>query len=125
MENNFKKVAGSVCIFGDWFGKPMDNYHQVISFEEKGNHIKLVFNEGESLDIWDGKEIEINQSKLTIMKASRIRWEWFYYGKPKIIENRFFIDHIVKNNEVIATSNVNWYTPDFNSSMKVPAVRIL
>jgi hypothetical protein len=125
MIDNYKNIAGTICVFGDWFGRPMDNYHKVMSCEEKGNHIRLIFNEEESLDVWDGKGIEINQNKLTIKEASRVRWEWYYYGKPKTIENRFYIEHIVDGDKVVVSSNVNWYAPVFHPSLREPAVSIL
>ena len=123
--NDFKNIAGTLRVFGDWFGKPMDNVHSVKSFEEKDNYIRLVFDDDESLEVWDGRGIKITQDKLTINKASRVRWEWFCYGKPKTAENRFFIEHIVKDDKVIASSNVNWYSQVFNPLLKEPAVNIL
>jgi hypothetical protein len=116
------EICGSLCMFGDWFGRPHDNWHRIKSFELKENYLKLVFNEDETLEVWNWQGLSEKGKGFIIQHASRVRWEWFYYGRPKLPENRFFQEHIVKNEIVEATSNVNWYSPSFNPSLSAPAV---
>jgi hypothetical protein len=47
------QISGSLCVFGDWFGRPMDNCHQLVSHEEKEGYVRLTFNEGETLEVWE------------------------------------------------------------------------
>jgi hypothetical protein len=117
-----KEIGGSLCIFGDWFGRPMDNWHRVVSFEVKEDYIKLTFNEGEILDVWGAKGLKIEGKSFVIRQANHIRWEWFYYGRAKLPENRFFLKYVVNGGEIEATSNVTWYKPDFQPSLMKPAV---
>jgi hypothetical protein len=118
------KIGGALCVFGDWFGRPHDNWHRVKTFEVKDNYLKLEFNEDETLEVWNWKQLSDQKNGFIIQSASRVRWEWFYYGRPKIPENRFFIEHEVESGIVSAKSNVNWYSPNFNSSLSSPAVSI-
>jgi hypothetical protein len=127
-EDFFRKhgteISGSLCVFGDWFGRPHDNWHQIKSFEVKENYLKLIFNEDETLEVWNWQGLSENGKGFIIQHANRVRWEWFYYGRQKFPENGFFIEHVVKDGAVTANSNVNWYSPDFKSSLANPAVSL-
>jgi hypothetical protein len=127
-ESFFRKSApqiyGSLCVFGDWFGKPHDNCYRIKSFEVKGKYFKLTFNEDETLEIWDWNVLNSGGNGFIIQYANRVRWEWFYYGRPKLPENRFYIEHNLKDGAIEAKSNVNWYTPSFKPSLLAPAVSI-
>ena len=35
-----------------------------------------------------------------IALATRVRWEWFWYGSPKIEQNRRFIDHRIEHGRI-------------------------
>lgn len=51
--------GGSFRIYGDWFGKPYDNYHKIESgqFDIQSNLMTLTFNEGVKLEIYNPKHI--------------------------------------------------------------------
>ena len=119
-----KDVSGSLRVYGDWFGKPNDNWHFLTSFEIVAGHWKLNFNEGETLEIWGADGLKMDGRRLIIQKADRVCWEWFYYGRPKTPENRFFIEHTVVEERIEAESNVTWYSPTFSPSLAEPAVSI-
>ena len=118
------QINGSLCVFGDWFGRPMDNYHQLISHEEKQHYVRLSFNEGETLEVWEPSGIRFEGKSFVIQQACRVRWEWFYYGRPKLPENRFFIEHVVTGQNVNARSDANWSPRDFKPTRAKPAVSI-
>jgi hypothetical protein len=59
-----------------------------------------------------------------IQRASRVRWEWFYYGRPKLPENRFFVEHVVSGLGIEASTNVQWAQGRFQPSRAEPAVSI-
>ncbi|TVP81894.1 MAG: hypothetical protein EA353_01075 [Puniceicoccaceae bacterium] len=117
-------INGSLCVFGDWFGRPMDNWHRLISHEEDHFSVKMLFNEGETLEVWQPSGFRLDRQGFIIQSASRVRWEWFYYGRPQLPENRFFIEHRVVGESVLASSNVDWAPHCFKPSMTEPAVLI-
>ena len=88
-------INGSFCFFGSWFGKPLDNWHQLVSYETQDNYILMRFNEEETLEVWKPKGLSFD-GYFMIQDATRVRWEWFYYGRPRLPENRFYIEHLQK-----------------------------
>src|SRR5665213_610819 len=117
------EISGSLCVFGDWFGKPMDNLHTMTDYESKEDYVKLSFGEGETLEVWRPRGVKQEAKKrFVIQTADRVRWEWFYYGRPKLPENRFFIEHGMKSGKIEVSANATWYGPVFHPSMLEPAV---
>jgi hypothetical protein len=91
---------GSLVVYGDIFGGRIDNMHRVISAHAIGEPDRLVveFNEGETLEIWDPGHASISAREFRRSSASRVRWEWFYYGRPKTSENREQVLHRARQN---------------------------
>jgi hypothetical protein len=118
---------GSLVVFGDIFGGRIDNIHSAVSAEIGGSptRLRVEFNEGESLEVWDPADYSFGPRDFRIATASRVRWEWFYYGKPKTPENHFFIQHEVRNGVVSATSDAIWAPRLFAPSLSQPAVVLL
>ena len=98
-------INGTLCVFGDWFGRPMDNWHQVTTHEAQKDYLKFVFTEGETLEVWCPKGLKKKGNRFYIEHAARVRWEWFYYGRPKLPENRFFREHVTKDGVIKTESN--------------------
>jgi hypothetical protein len=124
LRDHAAQINGSLCVFGDWFGRPMDNWHRLVSYEAKEGYVRLVFNEGETLEVWEPSGFRFDGKSFIIQSASRVRWEWFYYGRPQIPENRFFIDHFLTSDGVDAKSDVNWAPHNFKPSRAQSAVSI-
>jgi hypothetical protein len=59
------EIRGTLCVFGDWFGRPHDNWHSVIAFEFTEGHLRFSFNEGETLDVWGVCDIRKKGIQLT------------------------------------------------------------
>ena len=119
--------SGSLAVFGDIFGGRIDNIHTVLS-AATGNapsRLRVEFDEGESLEVWDPDDYTFGPRVFRIEKATRVRWEWFYYGRPKTPENRFFIEYEVWDGLVIANSDADWAPRRFAPSLLRPAVEIL
>jgi hypothetical protein len=118
---------GSLVVFGDIFGGRIDNIHIVTSVHADSEPERLVidFNEGETLEVWDPGDASISSREFRISTAARVRWEWFYYGRPKIAENRFFIEHVRLDDAVVASTNVTWYSPTFTPTVEAPAVELV
>lgn len=119
--------AGSLRVYGDFFGRPFDNIHQVASARASRTDDSLIveFVGGETLTVWDPKEATVSWSKFSIEVARKVRWEWFFYGRPHTPENRFFIEHSRIGDDVTASTDVDWYAPTFNPSVTWPAFEIL
>jgi hypothetical protein len=114
--------AGALCFWGEWFGRPYDNIHQIVSCEAEGEVLKLHFNENETLCVWSPRSLKADQKTFRISEAAKVRWEWFYYGRPKTEDNRYFMEFTKGEGTISATTNVNWYTPNLQGNPKAPAV---
>ena len=128
LSGHFPVRLGTLKVYGDWFGRPMDNVHTAVGGElNDAGDLVLQFDEGERLIISDprGCSFELASgrgARLRIERASRVRWEWYYYGRPRAPENLFVEEHWISGNEVLATSTANWYEPKFAPSLVEPAV---
>jgi len=123
-ENLFK--GGTIRIFGDWFGKPYDNYHKIDNAEYDNDKKVLILNFGdkERLEIYNPCHIFEVSTFLKIVKADRVRLNWYYFGKEKKKENLYFIDYLIKNKKIETKTNVDWYEPNFDVSINDSALII-
>jgi len=118
---------GSLVVYGDIFGGRIDNIHVVRSAHTAGTppHLVIEFDDDECLEVWEPRDCSVSETELRIDHAAKVRWEWFYYGRPKSRANRYFIEHSCRGETVTATSNVDWYSPAFNPTSRRPAVEIV
>lgn len=118
---------GSLVVFGDIFGGRIDNIHTVTAAKALGDPERLVveFDEGETLEVCDPGSATISSWEFRISTATKVRWEWFYYGRPKIPENRFFIEHARTNDVVVARTNATWGNRIFAPTVERAAVELL
>jgi len=114
--------GGSLRIFGDWFGRPYDNVHIPKTFSFINDILTITFDDDETLIIWNPSHVQIQERMFKVGEASKVRWEWFYYGRPKTQENRFFLEYAKDQSGIHTDTNVSWYTPLFHTSMKESAV---
>jgi len=89
---NIKINGGTLRFWGNWFGRPMDNYHEVknAEFDKETKILKLTLNEDELITVWNPSKIQIGQKELRIKKADKILLEWYSYGAEKTEENFLF-----------------------------------
>jgi hypothetical protein len=117
-------LGGSLQFWGDWFGRPHDNVHQIVHCWADHDVLKLTFDEDEVLSIWHPRGCLADGRTFRVESADRVRWEWFYYGRPKTSANLLFMDYVRTPEGITATSNVDWYTPEFRTSLTHPAVQM-
>lgn len=120
-------MRGSIAVFGDIFGGRIDNIHTVISAEASDDPVRLIiyFDQGETLEVWDPADVTVGADVFRIGDATRVRWAWFYYGRPQIESNRQFIDHVKIGCHVKATRRVIRAAPKLAPDAGRPAVEIL
>jgi hypothetical protein len=99
-------MQGSLAVFGDIFGGRIDNIHIITgAHAEPDGRLLVHFNEGETLTVWDPEGVRVAPDEFRISSATRVRWEWFWYGRDKTPENRYFIEHVVRAGLVEASSD--------------------
>jgi len=123
-ENLFK--GGTFRIFGDWFGQPYDNYHEIESaeFDSQLKRLTLSFKEGEKLEIYNPRYIFEASSFLKVVNADRIKLTWFYYGKSQAKKPQYFLDYKLNDKKITTDTDVDWYKPIFDVSLGYPALII-
>ncbi|NHN24853.1 hypothetical protein FIA58_004105 [Flavobacterium jejuense] len=118
--------GGTFRIYGDWFGKPYDNYHELkyAEFDKQLNRLTLVFKENERLEIYNPRHIFEASTFLKVVNADRITLTWFYLGKTHVKENQYYLDYKRNNNKIVTQTDVDWYKPTFDVSLGEPALII-
>jgi hypothetical protein len=86
--------SDSLRFFGEWFGGRRDNIHTIVGVTTEEDALVLRFNEGEALSVWDPTEITTTPATFRIQEASRLQWEWFYYGRPRAPENLHRMEYV-------------------------------
>ena len=119
--NNIK--SGSLCFYGAWFGKPLENYHTIkeINYLEIEDCIAITFDEGEILSIWNPRGLVCEKNQFKIEKASWIRWMWYSYGAKKTPDNQSYAEFFFEEGKLRGRSNTTVF--DF-SNLQGPAVQI-
>jgi len=116
---------GSLRFWGLWFGRPYDNIHRMVSAEHDSGLLRLRFDRDELLTIWSPAGLEWNNSEFQIKDAERVLWEWYYYGRPKLDANRFFLDLVKMPESIVATTSANQYAPPMKTNPSLPAAELL
>jgi len=119
-------TLGSLRVFGDWFGRELDNIHTAVSVHAEGDSLILEFDEGETLTVGGPDGVDFRptapEHRLTIERAQRVHWTWYFYGRPRLPENRYSEEHWIEGYDVKARSTADWYMPVFKPSIHAPAV---
>ena len=80
MNDMCMQKCGSLCFWGDWFGRPMDNIHTPVSasFDETEKLLVIQFDRGETCEIFGARGIVNTWNDFYVEKADRIGWRWNY-----------------------------------------------
>ena len=102
---------GSLRFWGEWFGgRAFENAHKIINCDARDAVLHLQFDGDESLYVWSPQQVELNRQEFRIQNAARVRFEWFYYGRPQTDQNRYFMDWTRTDHRVDVESNSDWST---------------
>ena len=110
-------------MFGDWFGRPMDNVHRVTDAAADDERLILSFNNGETLTVWNPSGYSTEGYTIRIANADRVRWEWFYYGRDHKPENLLFHDYRQSDGQVVVARSHGSDNP--GASINEPAVELI
>jgi hypothetical protein len=115
--------SGTLRMFGDWFGRPMDNVHNVVGAESDGNKLVLSFNNSETLTVWNPTGYSTVGYTIRIADADRVRWEWYYYGRDHTPDNLFFHDYAKQDGKISVSRSHGSDNP--GASVDEPAVELI
>lgn len=74
---------GSLYFYGDWFGRPYDNYHKIIHVCYDGEILEIIFDRRERLLIYEPENIISSIQELKIEKARKLKWIYIPYNSVK------------------------------------------
>lgn len=117
-------AAGSLRFWGQWFGRPHDNVHRIVSVDAQGELLRVHFHDGETLTVSEPQGLTASANAFKIACVTSVRWEWFYYGRPKTEANRYFIEFLNCGYKISSTTNVDWYTPSDRADVDAAAVEM-
>lgn len=78
-----KKKGGFLYFYGDSFGRPGDNFHEVVTSSYQNNILEIGFNGGEQLIVFEPHNIINTTSELSIQNAKLVKWIWIPYGSSQ------------------------------------------
>jgi hypothetical protein len=117
--------SGTLRIYGDWFGRPYDNQHEVVWAEIRDEALVIGLDDGEELTVTGPVGLEVDGRTLRIGRADHIRLEWHLYGQPKTDDTRCWQEHWLEDGRVRAVAAVPHFMPSFAPSTDFPAVELL
>jgi hypothetical protein len=118
------ELCGTLRFWGQWFGRPSDNWHQLIDCAADADVLECHFHEDEVLTVWTPRCAVVERRKFVMAGADRVRWEWFYYGRPKLEMNRYFMNFTKTAVGIDTKTNVDWYTPELRPTSEQPAFEL-
>ena len=88
--------GGSLCFWGEWFGRPCDNFHVIKSVQWEQNEVVLHFKGEELLYIRNPVGIINEKECLIIQEAAQILWAWYPDDKEHTYKH-LYIRQYTKN----------------------------
>ncbi len=87
--------SGTMRFWGEWFGRPMDNYHTVVHvhFDKVAEILTLTFDNDETCIIYHPKGVVSTPHEFYVEDASRVVWKHYYYGREHTVNNLRSIEY--------------------------------
>jgi len=123
INNLEEKPGGTLRFYGEWFGRPYDNYHKILECVFKDGILEIKFDAGETIRIWNPNNIILNKNELIIKDSTCVEFLRYHYGKPQKKEN-LIIDRY-SNGELINPSIKNVKVYNKIITQGYPAVELL
>lgn len=74
------KSGGSLCFYGDWFGRPYDNFYKIKEYTFHDDILEIRFDEGDFLRITNPKNIVNDKEQFAVTHATKVEWIHHLYG---------------------------------------------
>ncbi|BCL75622.1 hypothetical protein JHS3_13580 [Jeongeupia sp. HS-3] len=97
----------------------MDNCHISKSASFDGEVLKVVFENGEILEITNPFELIVDGTTLKIPEASIVKWSWYLYGEIKSPETLMYYEYRTENGRVVSCTNSPWPTRPIDGELAV------
>ena len=97
--------SGTLRFWGQWFGRPYDNLHTIVSCDATEDCLRVRFDDGEVLAVWNPVDVEIDATRFRIGSATAVPWTWYYYGRPRTPENLFYRDYAKQADNIAFRTN--------------------
>ncbi len=72
---------GTLSFWGNWFGRPYDNIHRIVGAYSLEETTIIYFDQAETLLIDEPRDWSLEGGLLLVRHASRVRFQWFYFGR--------------------------------------------
>lgn len=96
---------GTLRFWGDWFGRPYDNFHTVIKSELSKDKCVLYFDGGEICIVTHPIEIVSTANEFHIKYAHQIQWNWNLYGALESDQNKRMLTYERMSDTVVLKNN--------------------
>jgi hypothetical protein len=111
---NARKPEGSLRIFGNWFGRPFDDNHKVVSASLKGGHLVIEFESGNgpnTLEVWNPQFMRFNGANLEVCVATKVVHTWDY-GQVTPARREYCVSngHVVLSSNFEPERTIHWTT---------------
>lgn len=97
--------SGSLSFYGQWFGRPYDNFHRITGAWSFEDSIVIYFDQAETLIIEAPSDWSLDDGKLLVREAARVQFQWFYYGRAPSRETLHFQEYRRAENGLRFTTN--------------------
>ena len=98
---NILTKGGSLCFYGDWFGRPCDNFHQIIHTSYDGEILEIIFDQQQHLLVYQPEGITSTVRELEITKAQKVKWLYIPYGSKTTEYNTITYTYNAESKTVI------------------------
>ena len=97
--DNINIKGGSICFYGDWFGRPGDNFHEIQEILYKNNILTIKFDWG-NLTVNNPTNIENTKKYYAINYADKVEWLYIPVGNNSKIHKiiyQYINGHLIKS----------------------------
>lgn len=75
---------GELYVLGHGFRRPYGHPYTISACTGTGDQLMITFDEGETLTLWQPRDLQLTSESLVIRQANQIRWEWTHSDWPKV-----------------------------------------
>ncbi len=101
IQNSQKTIkSGTLRFFGDWFGRPMDNCHEVTRIEFIENELVIEFCNNSLVSIIEPNGIILENDNFTLKNANKVRYEYGNSSSNTRLR-KYYIEYIASKDFII------------------------